>query len=188
MDTDLVRRAQHGDQAAFATIAVATYGRLQQLAYGMLRDRHLAEDATQQAMLVAWRELPRLRDPERFEAWTYRLLVNACHAEGRKASRWLPALGIDTPADPVTSDETGRVADRDQLERGFRRLSLDHRAVVVLRHYLDLSMEDVAAVLDIPVGTVRSRLHRAMQELRAALEADTRPAPRLESAPKEVAR
>jgi len=103
MDTELVIRAQRGDQAAFAGIAAATYGRLHSLAFGILRDRALAEDAVQQAMLDARRNLPKRRDPARFEAWTYRLTVNACYAEAKRAKRWLPNMPIESPREPVAT-------------------------------------------------------------------------------------
>ena len=133
----------------------------------------LAEDATQQALLAIWQDLPQLRDPARFDAWSHRLLVRACYAEGRKERRWAPNLRL-LPADEPVADGLGSIVDRDQLEAGFRRLSLEHRAVVVLRHYLDLPTERVAELLGIPVGTVQSRLHHAMRGLRAALDADAR--------------
>lgn len=174
MDTKLVTRAQRGDQAAFAEIAAATYGRLHSLAYGILRDRALAEDAVQQAMLDAWRNLPKLRDPARFEAWTYRLTVNACYAESKRARRWLPNMPIDSPPEPVAPDEIGPVAERELLDRGFRQLSVDQRAVLVLRHLVGLPLEEVAAALAIPPGTARSRLYRALQTMRASIDADTR--------------
>jgi RNA polymerase sigma factor (sigma-70 family) len=144
----------------------------------ILRDLDLAEDATQQALLAIWQNLPQLRDPARFEAWSYRLLVRACYGEGRKERRWTPNLRL-IPADESTADEDlSSVLDRDQLERGFRRLSLDHRTVVVLHHYLDLPLDEVAETLGIPAETVRSRLHHAMRGLRAALDADARPTAR----------
>ncbi len=176
MDTDLVMRAQRGDEEAFASLAVAAGGRLHAVAHRILRDTNLAEDATQQALLTIWRDLPQLRDPARFDAWSYRLLVRACYAEGRRTRTWAPNLRL-LPADgPQSADALSSVVDRDQLERGFRRLSIDHRAVVVLHHYLDLPLETVADVLGVPIGTVRSRLHHAMRGLRAALDADARPA------------
>jgi len=176
VDADLIGRAQHGDEEAFASLAVAAGDRLHAVAHRILRDTDLAEDATQQALLAIWRDLPQLRDPSRFDAWSYRLLVRACYAEGRRTHRWAPNIRL-LPADqPDVSDGMSSVVDRDQLERGFRRLSLDHRAVVVLHHYLDLPLDVVADVLGIPAGTVRSRLHHAMRGLRAALEADARPA------------
>jgi RNA polymerase sigma-70 factor (ECF subfamily) len=176
MDSDLVVRAQRGDEQAFASLAVAAGDRLHAVAHRILRDTDLAEDATQQALLSIWQDLPRLRDPARFEAWSYRLLVRACYAEGRKERRWSPNLRM-LPTDDAASDAgLGAVVDRDQLERGFRRLSLDHRTVVVLHHYLDMPLEAVAETLGIPLGTVRSRLLHAMRGLRAALDADARPA------------
>jgi RNA polymerase sigma-70 factor (ECF subfamily) len=178
MDTDLVIRAQHGDEEAFASLAVAAGDRLHAVAHRILRDIELAEDATQQALLTVWRDLPQLRDPARFDAWSYRLLVRACYAEARRTRHWAPNLRL-LPADqPSSADDSGSVADRDQLERGFRRLSIDHRAVVVLHHYLDMPLDEVAETLGVPVGTVRSRLHHAMRGLRAALDADARPASR----------
>ena len=113
MDTGLVTRAQKGDQAAFAEIARLSYSRLHSLAFGILRDRSLAEDAAQQAMLDAWRNLPKLRDPARFEAWTYRLTVNACYAESRRVDRWMPNMPIDRPGEPIARDDIKAVADRD---------------------------------------------------------------------------
>jgi RNA polymerase sigma-70 factor, ECF subfamily len=176
MDTDLVIQAQHGDEQAFASLAVAVGDRLHAVAHRILRDIDLAEDATQQALLTIWRDLPQLRDPTRFEAWSYRLLVRACYAEARRNRSWQPGLRlVDT--DTPMADSSASVADRDQLERGFRRLSIDHRAVVVLHHYLDFTLDEVADVLGVPVGTVRSRLHYAMRGLRAALDADARPMP-----------
>ncbi|MET0771678.1 MAG: sigma-70 family RNA polymerase sigma factor [Candidatus Limnocylindrales bacterium] len=177
MDTDLIRRAQRGDQEAFASLVDAVGGRLQAVAHRILRDIDLAEDATQQALLFIWRDLPQLRDPARFDAWSYRLLVHACYAEGRR-SRQVSSIRMPTVDGPSAPDATATVDDRDQLERGFRRLSIDHRAVVVLHHYLDLSLEEVALALGVPAGTVRSRLHHAMRAMRASLAADARAAVR----------
>ena len=118
------------------------------------------------------------RDPARFDAWSYRLLVRACYAEGKKTHRWAPNLRLLPTDEPIAADNIDLVAHRDQLERGFRRLSIDHRAVVVLHHYLDMPLDQVAETLGVPAGTVRSRLHHAMRGLRAALEADARPAAR----------
>jgi RNA polymerase sigma-70 factor (ECF subfamily) len=174
VDAELIGRAQHGDEEAFASLVVAAGDRLHAVAHRILRDIDLAEDATQQALLAIWRDLPQLRDPARFDAWSYRLLVRACYAEGRRARQWTPNLHI-LPTDGPAGEDLSSVVDRDQLERGFRRLSIDHRAVVVLHHYLDLPLDEVAEVVGIPVGTVRSRLHHAMRGLRAALEADARP-------------
>lgn len=178
MDTELVIRAQRGDEAAFATITQEIYVRLRSTAFRILRDPYLAEDATQQALIGIWRKLPRLREPARFDAWSYRFLVNACADEARRSRRSLPDLSISR--EPIAPDVFGVVNDRDQLERGFRSLSVDQRAVIVLRHFLDLTLEDTADALGIPVGTVNSRLSRAIAKLRVALDVDdpsTRPLP-----------
>jgi len=176
VDAELIGRAQHGDEEAFASLAVAAGGRLHAVAHRILRDIHLAEDATQQALLTIWRDLPSLRDPARFDAWSYRLLVRACYAEGRRTRDWAPNLSLLPVDEPAVAEGLSVVVDRDQLERGFQRLSIEHRAVVVLHHYADLPLDQVAEVLGVPIGTVRSRLFHAMRGLRAALEADARPA------------
>jgi RNA polymerase sigma-70 factor, ECF subfamily len=142
----------------------------------ILRDIDLAEDATQQALVAIWRDLPQLRDPARFDAWSYRLLVRACYAEGRRTRAWSPNLRILTADEPSGSGDLDAVLHRDQLETAIRRLSVDHRTVLVLRHYADLPLEEVAQVLGVPLGTVNSRLHHAMRAMRAALDADERPA------------
>src|SRR6476646_10431081 len=158
MDTDLIVRAQHGDMWVFAPVATEIADRFLAVARRILRDLDLAEDATQQALLATWQDLPQLRDPARFEAWSYRLLVRACYGEGRKDRAWAPNLRL-LPVDQQAPDVAlGSVVDRDELERGFRRLSIDHRAVVVLHHYLDMPLDEVAETLGVPVGTVRSRL------------------------------
>ena len=182
MDTDLVLRAQRGDKGAYALIATEIADRFLAVARRILRDMDLAEDATQQALLTAWQDLPQLRDPARFDAWSYRVLVRACYGEGRKERRWAPNLRLLPADEPVATDDLSSVIDRDQLERGFRRLSIEHRTVVVLHHYLDQPLEQVAEILGIPLGTAHSRLHHAMRALRAALDADAR------STIKEVAR
>src|SRR5262245_49014036 len=178
MDPELVIRAQRGDGEAFASLAAACGDRLHAIAHRILRDVDLAEDATQQALLAIWRDLPRLRDPARFDAWSYRLLVHACYTEGRKTRHWAPNLTLLSTDELASADALGSIHDRDQLDRGFRRLSIEHRAVVVLHHYLDLTVDEVADVLGVPAGTVRSRLHHAMRGLRAALDADLRPVSR----------
>ncbi len=170
MDTQLVVRAQNGDEVAFAAIIQAAHGRFKQIAYRILRDAYLAEDAMQQAMVEMWRKLPTLRDPEKFDGWSYRFLVNACYREAKRykeSYRELPGV-----ADSSYPDATGAINDRDQLERGFKRLSVDHRAVVVMHYYLDLTIEDTAEALGISAGTAKSRLNRAMAKLRLALQVD----------------
>lgn len=186
MDTQLVLQAQAGDRRAFEVLAGASITRLHGVAYGILRDHDLAEDATQQAIVDIWRDLPRLRDPERFEAWSYRLVVNCCRSAARRQRRSVAALSV-MDGEPATDDQSRVVQDRDQIERGLRRLSVDQRAVIVLSYYLDLPPAVVADSLGVPVGTVHSRLHRAMGSLRAAIEADDRPS-LLEHGAQEVAR
>jgi RNA polymerase sigma-70 factor (ECF subfamily) len=178
MDTDLVTRAQRGDQEAFADLVYAVADRFLAVSNRILNDIGLAEDATQQALLDVWQYLPQLRDPARFEAWSYRLLVRACYAEGRKSRRWTPNLRLLSVDEPMVVDGTSTVVDRDQLDRAFRRLSMNHRTVVVLHHYLDLPLERVAEIVGAPRGTVGSRLHYATRQLRSALIADAQPASR----------
>ena len=177
MDTELVIRAQRGDREAYGVLVTRVTARFVAVARRILRDADLAEDATQQALVSAWQNLPKLRDPARFEAWAYRLLVRACYAEGKKERRWAPNLRLLPADEPATKDwdGLGSVIDRDQLESAFRHLSVQHRAVVVLHHYLDLPLDRVADLLDIPVGTVYSRLHYATRKLRVALDADADP-------------
>jgi RNA polymerase sigma-70 factor (ECF subfamily) len=173
VQTDLVIRASHGDEAAYETLAAGAIDRLYAVAQRVLRDAAAAEDAVQQALVAAWRELPRLRDPERFDAWLYRLLVHACHRELRDRRTRRPNV-LSLTVEPSLPDESGLVADRDELEQAFRRLTPDQRTVLVLHHYLGYEPSEIAAVLDIPAGTARSRLHYAQKSLRAALEADAR--------------
>jgi RNA polymerase sigma-70 factor (ECF subfamily) len=174
VDTDLVKRAQHGDREAYGQIAVAVVTRFLAIARRILRDLDLAEDATQQALVAIWRDLPQLRDPAHFDAWSYRLLVRACYAEGRAERRWSPSLRLLSEDAPAAANELDAVIDRDQLELAIRRLSVDHRAVLVLHYFEDLPPNRVAQILEIPVGTVYSRLHYAMRAMRAALDADDR--------------
>ena len=174
MDPRLVALAQNGDEQAFAEIARAISGRLYAIAHRMLRDHDRADDAAQQAIVAIWRDLPSLRDPARFESWAYRITVNACYSEIRRAHQGHEIspeeMGLSTPDDAIS------VADRDQLERGFRRLPAEQRAVLVLQHYLEMDLPEIAETLGVPLGTVKSRSHAARQAMRAALEADARPA------------
>jgi RNA polymerase sigma factor (sigma-70 family) len=174
MQRDLVERARRGDHDAFAALASAAISRLDSAAWLILRDPDQAKDAVQNTLVRAWRDLPTLRDPDRFDQWLHRLLVRACIDEARRLRRHrvdtdLALIDIHT----ITGMESV-VADRDQLERGFLRLNPEMRAVIVLHHYLDLSLPDVAATLAIPLGTAKSRLHRAIDLMRAALDADAR--------------
>jgi RNA polymerase sigma-70 factor (ECF subfamily) len=175
LDHDLVERAQRGDRDAFAILARTHGDRLMAIAHRILRDVGRAEDAVQQTLVIAWRELPGLRDPDRFDAWLQRLLVNASYAEARRWRNWsanVRVLEIDGPAGP---DEALSFDDRDRIARGFRRLPPDQRAMLVFTHYLGLNPAEIAERLGIPVGTARSRLHYAHRAMRAAIEADERP-------------
>jgi RNA polymerase sigma-70 factor (ECF subfamily) len=174
MDRLLVERAMHGDEAAFDELVGRVGDRLHSVARRILRDPYLAEDATQRALLEVWRSLPQLRDPDRFEAWAYRLLINACNAEARRERHHRGNLRLLATDEPVEADAASRIATRQQLDHAFRRLGVEHRTVVVLIHYVGLSTNEAAEVIGIPVGTVRSRLHYALNSLRAAVEADAR--------------
>jgi RNA polymerase sigma-70 factor (ECF subfamily) len=187
MDHELVAQAQQGDQQAFESLTLAHHTRLFRVAHGILRDRHLAEDATQQAFLDIWRYIRRLRDPAKFNGWSYRLLVHACYAESRRSKTGPGSVEALTQDIAAPVDEYRPVADRDQLERAFGLLSLDHRAVIVLRHLLGMTPDEIADALDISREAVYSRLRRAVPALRAALEADTR-TPIQTSTRQEVAR
>jgi len=174
VDRELVIAAQRGDQVAFMDLVRARVDRLFAIARRILRDVDRAEDALQDALVIAWRELRGLRDPDRFDAWLTRLLVNTCMTQARRERRRtanLRVLPVDGPAGP---DDLLSVADRDLLERGFRRLPPEQRAILVLNHYLGYAPSEIAETLGIPAGTARSRLHHAHRAMRAALEADAR--------------
>ena len=183
MDPILVEQARHGDREAFTVLVHQVSDSLFAVAQRILRDPGLAEDALQNALVLAWRRLPKLRDPDRFEAWIHRILVHACYDEvpsgqalagpGPERCRW-PARRARTAA--------GRLADRDELERAFRRLTVEQRAVFVMHHYLGLPLVEVAELLGIPAGTARSRLHYALAGLRDALLAS---APRTSGSPRK---
>lgn len=174
MDQDLVVRVQRGDERAFESLTVADYPRLFRVANGVLGDPHLAEDATQQAFVDIWRDIRRLRDPSKYEGWSYRLLVRVCYGEVKRRADWVTGSGLPV-TQPMIADVHATVADRDQLERGFRRLSLEHRVVLVMRYLLGMTPEEVGETLGISRWTVYSRLDRAVKAMRAALEADGRP-------------
>jgi len=162
-----------GDREAFEALATAVSGRLFAIARLILRDVDLAEDALQEALVKMWRSLPTLRDPGHFDAWAYRLIVNACADAGRERRRLTAEVRL-IYSEPGTADATASAADRDQLERGFRHLRPDHRAALVLHYYVGLPAHEVATVLGVPVGTAKSRIHYAVEILRAALEAEAR--------------
>ena len=173
MQTDLVDRARRGDREAFGVLAAGSIDRMYAIARLLLRDPDLAEDATQDALVRAWRDLPALRDVERFDAWLHRLLVRSCTDIGRQRRRWRTEISL-VPLEPGEPDGSIGLADRDQIERGLLRLNEPQRTILVLHFYVGLSPTEAAAALEIPVGTAKSRLHYAIDALRAALAADDR--------------
>ena len=174
MQRDLVERARKGDHDAFAELAGAAISRLDTSAWLILRDPEQAKDAVQNTLVRAWRDLPTLRDPDLFDAWLHRMLVHACIDEARRLRRHRLDVELTTLHAPAIAGIESAVVDRDQLERGFRRLGPEERAVLVLHHYLDLPLPQVASTLGIPLGTAKSRLYRGLREMRAALDADDR--------------
>jgi RNA polymerase sigma-70 factor, ECF subfamily len=170
----IVDQARQGDEEAFGALVRAVGDRSIFIAHRILRDAGLAEDAVQAALVTAWRELPTLRDLDRFEAWFHRILVNACYAEARRGRRFAANVVLLEQDGPAASDEYLAVHDRDQLDRGFRRLPPEQRAVLVFHHALGLTLPEVADHLGIPLGTAKSRLSYATAAIRAALEADAR--------------
>jgi RNA polymerase sigma factor (sigma-70 family) len=175
VDRELVVQAQRGDRDAFAVIAAATVDRLYAIARVSLRDADRAEDAVQETLVRSWRDLPGLRDPDKFEAWQRRMLMHAITDEFRRGRRYEAKVRV-LHAEPAEGDASAALADRDELDRGFRRLTPDHRAILVLRHFQGLTLPEVADTLGIAEGTAKSRLHYATEALRAALEADERSA------------
>ncbi|MEA2576497.1 MAG: hypothetical protein QOD78_85 [Chloroflexota bacterium] len=169
MTSDLVERAQRGDHDAFDALAGAAYHRLYAIARRILRDGYAAEDAVQDALVKAWRDVRGLRDPGAFEAWLHRLLVNACHDQVRRTRR-RPIEVLALPIDrEEPRDDFAQLADRDELEQAFLQLTIEHRAVLVLTHYVGLPATEVSRILGIPPGTVASRLHYGARAMRAAL-------------------
>ena len=171
---ELVDRAKRGDEEAFDALARLVGDRCMAIATWILRDTDLAEDAVQAALVRAWRELRTLRDPDRFEAWLHRILTNECHAESRRRTRWSSKLRLLPVPNPSDMGGILTVNDRDQIENAFRRLSFDHRSVLVFHHYVGLPLPELAGRLGIPLGTAKSRLRHATAALRASLDADDR--------------
>jgi RNA polymerase sigma-70 factor, ECF subfamily len=168
----LVERASRGDHDAFAELVQGAIVRLDTAARLILRDPDFARDAVQEALLRSWRDLRRLRDPDRFDAWLYKLTVNACMDQLRGRRRRPIEIEITLRNDPTTPDSASWLADRDVVDSVLRGLDAGGRAIVVLHYYLGLPLTEVAGALEIPVGTVKSRLHRALGEMRASIPAD----------------
>lgn len=171
MDRDLVERARSGDQQAFADVVHQVSDTLFGVARRILRDPGLAEDVLQNALVTIWRKLPQLRDADHFDAWAFRILVNACYADAPRNRRWASTVRVLPIHRADATDDFRSIDDRDELESAFRRLPLDQRAVFVLHHQVGLPLVAVAETLGIPDGTARSRLHYATRALRAAFEA-----------------
>ena len=172
MTVRLVERARDGDEDAFTDLVDLHGDRCYAIAYRILRDTERAQDAVQQAFLLCWRELPKLRDPERFGVWLHRLLVNAGYEEYRRHKRWTSNIRVLPIEGPEAPDSIASVADRHALEQAFGGLSPEHRAVVVLHHHVGMPLATIAEVVGVPLGTVKSRLFHATRSLRAALGAD----------------
>jgi RNA polymerase sigma factor (sigma-70 family) len=172
---ELVDRAAQGDHDAFAVLVRGSIARLDAAARLILRDPELARDAVQECLVRAWRSLPGLRDPERFDAWLHRLLVHSCFDLLRHRRRRIVEVELDPIDMPFTGDVSRDVADRDELDRVMQRLDPEWRAVVVVHYFLGLPLPEVAAVLRIPVGTAKSRLHRSLEVMRLAFDAEAAP-------------
>jgi RNA polymerase sigma factor (sigma-70 family) len=170
MKVELVERARAGDHEAFSELARASFGRLYGVAKLILRDQDRAQDAVQEALVLAWKNIRAIRDPEAWDAWLYRLTVRACYRLARSARRRaVVELHVELDDEPSNHDFTTPLAERDRLGRELGRLPVDQRAVMVLHFFVDLPLTEVATVLDIPAGTAKSRLHRGLETLRAAL-------------------
>jgi len=174
MDADLVVRAKSGDREAFGQLAALSIGRLDAVARLIIRDRERARDVVQETLVRVWRSLPTLRDPERFDGWVRQLLVRACVDELRRMRRHVVEIELIDMFHPSVADSEAIVVDRDSLRRAFRWLDPEQRSLIVLHYYLDLPLAEVAGALEMPIGTAKSRLHRARATLRAALDADDR--------------
>ena len=172
----LVERAREGDHDAFTELARGAATRLDKVARLILRDPELARDAVQEALIKAWHDLRGLRDPGRFDAWLHRLTVNACLDIARRRRRRVIEVELDPIDAPTIGDPGGAVADREIVDAALRRLDESGRAIVVLHYFLGMPLTDVASTLGIPIGTVKSRLHRALGEMRTSVETDPTPA------------
>jgi RNA polymerase sigma-70 factor (ECF subfamily) len=168
---ELVERARSGDHDAFSVLVRASVPRLLGAATLILRDQDRAQDAVQEALMLAWRHIRALRDPEAWDAWLYRLTVRACYRLAKTVKRRsVVELHVVPDREPATEqDFATTLADRDLIGRELGRLPVDQRTVMVLHFHLDQPLTDVADILNIPVGTAKSRLHRGLETLRTAM-------------------
>lgn len=173
-ERELVELAMAGDSEAFSALAGASAPRLYAIARMILHDGTLAEDATQEALVKAWRDLSALRDPLRFGAWLHRVLVRECYKHARRERRRVEVEGQIRPIAPE-ADPSHHSVINDELERGFAQLSVEHRTVLVLHQYMGFTLQEIASSLGIPVGTVKSRLSRATASMRQILTAEQEP-------------
>ena len=166
---ELVEQAQRGDHDAFALLVGVAVARLDAAARLILRDPDLARDAVQETCLRAWRDLPVLRDPDRFDAWIHRLIVNACLDVLRRRKRRPVEVELTPVIFATVEDASSLIAQRDALDRALRALEPEWRAIVVLHYYLGMPLPEVADALGIRLGTAKSRLHRSLSVLRSVM-------------------
>ena len=171
---ELIERAKAGDHEAFSELGRLWVDRLYAIACLILRDPERAADATQEALIACWRDLRGLRDPDHFDSWIRRILVNACYREARRTQSRHRLEHRVSQVDMGEPDPATAVANRDELDRGFLSLAPDQRALIALHYYVGLPLQETADALGLPIGTVKSRLHRTVQELRANLAAEAR--------------
>jgi RNA polymerase sigma-70 factor (ECF subfamily) len=175
-NSELARLARDGDRDAYDILVTRVIDHLYRIARLILRDYDSAEEAVQEALVRCWRDLPRLREPDRFDAWLNRILLRAITDEARDRRRFRANVAR-LQLEPVQLDGSAALADRDEVARVFDRLSIEHRTILVLHHFLGLTLDEAATTIGIPVGTAKSRLHYATDSMRAVLEADARRVP-----------
>jgi len=182
-DDVLVHRASTGDAAAFGVLVDTRIDRCYRLAWSILSNDADAADATQDALLAAWRQLPRLRDAAAFDGWLNRIVANAALMARRHRLRLrevsvAPIHPGDLPHEPEPPPDLRArtafddVVDNDAIGRGFERMRPQDRMILVLHHVEERPVAEIARSLGIPVGTVKSRLHAARSALEKAMEAE----------------
>ena len=177
MEPQLIEAARLGDREAFDAIVRLRLDTVYRTAFTILGHEADAQDATQETFVAAWRNLPRLRDVDRFDAWLGRITINACRMAMRRRGS-VREISIDLPdtQQPATGGigETAAAAEAEVFDRAFAHLSVDDRAILVLHHHQELGIAEIADRLGVPNGTVKSRLHRARHALERALERENR--------------